>query len=145
MKSKSAVLSTLGSAIAVFCLFSLFVPLAAAQAQVQGQWQTLSNTMPVNPIHVALLRTGKVLAIGGSENYAPNLAAGQFRAAIYDPATGNVTIQNIPWDMFCTGMSQLADGRVFIAGGNLQYDPFLGLPRTSIYDPLTSQYVDMPN
>src|SRR3977135_3980882 len=40
-----------------------FVPTALAQANVQGQWQTLPYTMPINPIHVALLRTGKVLVV----------------------------------------------------------------------------------
>src|SRR5690349_7328855 len=122
---------------------SLLPPCAYGQAQVQGQWQTMSTTMPVNPIHVALLHTGKVLAIGGSENYLPNFQANQFRAALLDPKTGNSVIQNTGWDMFCNGLSQLPDGRILIAGGNLMYNPFLGSARASIYDPLTNKYMDV--
>lgn len=149
MLSKRACKSAIPRRIAAIAISFLtifgFSQLALGQAQVQGQWRTLPYTMPVNPIHVALLHTGKVLAIGGSENYAPEFAAGEFRAAILDPVAGTVTAENIPWDMFCNGLSQLADGRILIAGGNLQYSPFLGLSRASIYDPLTDQYVDVPN
>jgi len=38
-------------------------PRAAAQSGVQGQWQTLSNQMPINPVHAALLHNGKVLIV----------------------------------------------------------------------------------
>ena len=34
-----------------------FAPIASPQANVQGQWQTLPYTMPINPVHVALLQT----------------------------------------------------------------------------------------
>ena len=33
-----------------------------------GLWTTLPNTMPINPVHAALLHTGKVLIISGSGN-----------------------------------------------------------------------------
>src|SRR6266404_4642245 len=33
-------------------------PRAAAQSGVQGQWQTLPNQMPINPVHAALLHNG---------------------------------------------------------------------------------------
>ncbi|HKT68086.1 MAG TPA: hypothetical protein VJP83_01555, partial [Terriglobales bacterium] len=33
-----------------------------------GQWSTLPYTMPINPIHAALLHTGKVLIVAGSGN-----------------------------------------------------------------------------
>ncbi len=40
--------------------------------------------------------------------------------------------------MFCNGMVVLPDGRVFINGGNLQYDPFHGrADATRVYDPVT--------
>ena len=37
--------------------------------------------------------------------------------------------------MFCNGMVVLPDGRVFVNGGNLQYDPFHGEPRNAVFDP----------
>ena len=45
--------------------------------------------------------------------------------------------------MFCNGMIVLPDGRPFITGGNLQYDPFFGWKRTSIYNPATGKFTDM--
>jgi len=58
----------------VSLLLVVFVaPLLMAQANVEGQWNTLPNLMPINPVHVALLRTGKVLVVSGSGNVAANL------------------------------------------------------------------------
>ena len=47
--------------------------------------------------------------------------------------------------MFCNGMVVLHDGRVFINGGNLQYDPFFGEPRNAVYDPATGLFTDVEN
>ena len=47
--------------------------------------------------------------------------------------------------MFCNGMVVLPDGRVFINGGNLQYDPFLGQPRNAVFDPATGVFTDVQN
>src|SRR5947209_222757 len=146
--SKREVAAATGSSRAirmVLCVlaWSVNASIAMGQAQVQGQWQTLPYTMPVNPIHVSLLHTGRVLAVGGSENYPAYFNIGQFRAALWDPQSGNINIQNPPWDMFCTDMVNLADGRILLTGGNIQYDPFLGSPRASAFDPATNQYVDV--
>src|SRR5262245_61300495 len=97
-----------------------------AQAGTQGQWRTLTNQVAINPVHVALLRNGKVLIVAGSGNVATET---NFRAAVWDPATETFDTQALGWDMFCNGMVTLHDGRVLINGGNLQYDPFFGEPR----------------
>jgi chitodextrinase len=117
-------------------------PGALGQANVKGQWQTLPNVMPINPIHVALMRNGKVLIVSGSGNVANN---SNFQAGLFDPQTGTVTTQAISWDMFCNGMVVLPDGRVFVNGGTLQYDPFHGELRSSIYDPATGTFTDVQN
>ena len=129
--------------IAAMALFSLAcVPSAAAQASTQGQWQTLPNLMPINPVHSALLHNGKVLIVSGSGNVAGNT---NFQAGIFDPATGSVTTQPVNWDTFCNGMVVLPDGRAFVNGGTLQYDPFHGQLRSAIYDPATGQFTDVQN
>src|SRR5688572_15221948 len=92
----------------------------SAQAGLQGQWTTLPYLMPINPIHLTVLNNGKVLVVAGSGNLASET---NFRAALWDPQTGTMTTQSLAWDMFCNGMVTLPDGRVFINGGNLQYDP----------------------
>jgi hypothetical protein len=102
----------------------------------------LAALAPINPIHVALLNTGKVLLIAGSGNDA-NVT--NFQAAVWDPQLQTFTTQSTAWDMFCNGMVILPDGRPFINGGNLQYGPFLGLARSAIYDPGTSLFFDVQN
>ena len=127
-------------ASANLCLgFALAASSAFAQAQVQGQWQTLPYTMPINPVHVALLHNGKVLIVSGSGNVAGNT---NYQAALWDPQAGTITTQPVGWDMFCNGMSVLPDGRPFVMGGTLQYDPFHGETRTSTFDPATSAFTD---
>jgi hypothetical protein len=110
------------------------------QASVQGQWQTLPNLMPINPVHAALLHNGKVLIVSGSGNLPTNT---NLQAAIFDPTTGTVTTQPVNWDMFCNGMVVLADGRAIVDGGTLQYDPFHGQLRSAVYDPATGQFTDV--
>lgn len=124
----------------VLGMLTQFAPTAMSQANVTGTWQKLTPTMPINPVHVSLLKNGKVLVVSGSGNVAnnPNL-----KAAIWDPATGTVsTPQTIAWDMFCNGSVNLPDGRPFIVGGTLQYDPFHGETRSAVYDVVTNTFTD---
>ena len=114
-----------------------FAQSAHGQASTQGQWQTLPYTMPINPVHVALLYNGKVVIVSGSGNVAGNT---NFRAALWDPQAGTITTQPVAWDMFCNGMVVLPDGRPFVMGGTLQYDPFHGELSTSTYDPATNTF-----
>jgi hypothetical protein len=126
---------------AVVALLATCAPMAHGQANVQGTWQTLSPLMPINPVHVALMHNGKILVVSGSGNYP---AQTTFMVGVWDPSNNTWTPgPNQSWDMFCNGMIVLPDGRPFIVGGNLQYDPFFGWKRTSIYDPVTSKYTDM--
>jgi hypothetical protein len=113
---------------------------SAAQASVLGRWRTLPTRMPLNPIHVALLHDGRVLLVAGSGNVVNYT---NFRAGIWDPASDTVTTQSVSWDMFCNGMVILPDGRPFIAGGNLHYDPFKGLPNVSVFNPSSSSFSDL--
>ena len=110
---------------------------AQAQVNVVGQWQTLGQTVPINPIHAALLRTGRVLLVAGSENDA---TVTTYRATVWDPATGTFATQTVPWDLFCNAMTFLPDGRVLTVGGNLQYNPFRGIRTTTVFDPATGQF-----
>ena len=109
-------------------------PTVLAQPAVQGQWRTLSYLMPINPVHLALTNDGKVLVVAGSGNVATET---NFRAVVWDPVANTFASHTLAWDMFCNGMCVLPDGRVFINGGNLRYDPFYGEPRSSAFDPAT--------
>jgi hypothetical protein len=131
-------------------------PVVLAQANVQGQWATLSHSMPINPIHVALLNNGRLLVVAGSGNcqpsragcpsgppYGPSNGSG---ALLLDPVTGQTISQfSVSWDMFCNGMVLLEDGRPLIAGGTIQYDPFYGQSQVATFDPLANTFSNVQN
>ena len=125
-----------------------------------GVWSTLPGTMPINPVHAALLHTGKVLIISGSGNCPPQKAGcpqgPQYSAgaALVDLSSNNITTMPINWDMFCNGMSIMQDGRVLINGGTKSYGalavvgaqgdiPFTGFANTSIFDPASESFIDV--
>src|SRR5438105_11432934 len=87
----------LAGAILLF-LVSSSTPVVLAQASVRGQWRTLPNLMPINPIHLAVMHDGRVLIVAGSGNVATET---NFRAAVWNPQTNTVTTQPVGWDMFC--------------------------------------------
>src|SRR5262245_5262642 len=132
---RSTALVVLG--LAVIVLGGGLADSAQAQVNVVGEWRTLGSTVPINPIHAALLRTGRVLIVAGSEN-DPTVTT--YRATVGDPATGAFTTQTIPWDLFCNAMTFLPDGRVLTVGGNLQYNPFRGIRTTTVFDPAKEQF-----
>ena len=126
----------------------------------EGLWSTLPQTMPVNPIHAALLHTGKILIVSGSGNCPPQQTGcpqgPQYPqgAALLDLSNNNISPMLTTWDMFCNGMSIMQDGRVLINGGTKGYGqlavvgvqgevPFTGLPNASIFDPSSESFVDI--
>jgi hypothetical protein len=113
-----------------------------AQASEQGQWKTLPYTMPINPIHMAVMHNGKVLVVAGSGN---QLGVTDFEGAVWDPQSGQITKQPVPWDMFCNGMVVLADGKPFIFGGTVTYDPFVGAKNAGTYDPDSGTFANLPS
>ncbi len=125
-----------------------------------GLWSTLPLTMPVNPIHAALLHTGKILVIAGSGNCPPQQAGcpqgPQYSqgAALFDLQSSKITTMPTTWDMFCNGMSIMQDGRALINGGTKGYGalavvgatgdtPFTGFANTSIFDPSGDSFIDV--
>ncbi|KOG34021.1 MULTISPECIES: galactose oxidase-like domain-containing protein [Streptomyces] len=76
----------------------------------------------VNAIHAALLHTGKVLLIAGSGNSQKNFDAGTFESVLWDPAKNTFKKIPTPEDFFCSGHSQLPDGRLLVAGGTARYE-----------------------
>lgn len=117
-------------------------PPVLGQAATQGQWATLAYSMPINPVHMALMNNGKVLVVSGSGNVLSNTS---YAAAVWDPQAGTISTQPLAWDMFCNGMAILPDGRPFVVGGTAAYDPFHGELKTSAYDPATRTFADLQN
>jgi fibronectin type 3 domain-containing protein len=140
-----------------FLVLSFLAPYpSCGQVNVQGQWSTTPNQMPINPVHVALLPNGKILVVAGSGNCPPSQTgcpsgppysqANGSGALIWDPATENYTQWfSVSWDMFCNAMVLLPDGRAFINGGTLQYDPFHGALTSAIFDPASNTFTNVQN
>lgn len=123
-------------------LLSALATAALGQSPVTvGSWATLPYQMPIDPIHCELLRNGKVLIVAGSENDSRNH---KYRAAVWNRATGAISVQNLLWDVFCNGMAALPDGRVLIVGGTESYaseesSPY-GEARATVFDPATEKF-----
>jgi hypothetical protein len=107
-----------------------------------GIWRPVFVVMPINPVHMALMHTGKVLVVAGSGS---SRDPESLHAAVLDPASWNVKTFSLEYDMFCNGMVVLPDGRPFIMGGTMRYPTpgvgsWLGLPYTSVFSPSTETF-----
>jgi len=131
---------------------ALLVPPAIAQTcagnnipHLQGTWRTLPYLSPINPISATLMNDGKILIVAGSENDAKNNSPGaeSYRNAVWDPkgtTQSSINVQNIEYDVFCSGTASLFDGRPLIVGGTSDYS-FKGDNRASLFDPVTEGFV----
>jgi hypothetical protein len=113
-------------------------------------WQTVSYDCLINPIHAALLNTGKVLFFTGSGNDPTNFDNSPQGAALWDVNNNIITRPEIPLDsagnvidVFCAAQSFRPNGRLVVAGGTLQYDPFYGETATFVFDPSTETWTQV--
>jgi len=114
---------------------------AADPGQV-GQWGPVVN-WPVVGVHVALLPNGKVLAYDSVGDAATEtFPVHDFtRATVYDPVTGSQTPATVDtgYNIFCSGFAHLADGSLFIAGGNKNAQ-LEGIVKTHLFNPVTNAW-----
>ncbi|MFD9241347.1 galactose oxidase-like domain-containing protein [Streptomyces sp. NPDC059556] len=89
-----------------------------------GSWTEVEvpGRYRINAIHAALLHTGKVLLIAGSGNSQKNFDAGTFETVLWDPVKNTFKKIPTPVDFFCSGHTQLPDGRLLVAGGTARYE-----------------------
>lgn len=114
------------------------MPIDMAKAATQGLWELLPIDSRVLAVHAVLMHTGCVLFFAGSGNDPTKLAAHDFRSVVWDYENGTFfTPAFTPDDVFCAGQAFLPDGRLLVAGGTEQYDPFHGLKSTWLFDPAT--------
>ena len=103
-----------------------------ADPAVMGSWSALQD-WPEVAVHAALLPTGRVMLYGYSDD--PHL---------WDPLTSTVTATTkVGYNPFCSGLTLLANGRLFLAGGHISNN--VGLDDVSIYDPVTSTWSRQPD
>jgi len=85
------------------------------------------------PIHMHLLPDGTVLAWGNQ--YAPPRDGGS-QVRWWDPMAAQPVFHQAPnpaGDIYCSGHSFLADGRLLVTGGHLE-QAFVGLDATTVFD-----------
>lgn len=132
------------------------VMLSAAKAQptnTAGQWSA-PIPVPVVGITTVLLHTGKVLFWSyDPASYHVVSQSNKGVAYLWDPVT--LTGQSIapPENIWCGGQTILADGRVYVAGGNLRYpDPsapaetsgWQGALTNYTFNPANNQWIAQP-
>jgi len=113
---------------------------------VGGAWSAVKAT-DVIPVFQAVLPNGKVLmwdSVGdGPTGDYPN--HNFTRVIVWDPTTDTFKRTDLPgYNIFCAGYTQLADGRVLVAGGNKnpQQD---GIIQTHIFDWRTETWTRGPD
>jgi len=104
-----------------------------------GFWGPSIGT-PLVPVAGANLPDGRVLMWSAYKNgsFAYPGDPGYTQTAIFDPVTNQSSareVSNTGHDMFCPGIVNLPDGRILVNGGS-------SAAATSIYDPLTDQWID---
>jgi hypothetical protein len=119
----------------------------AGAPQDVGAWGPVVD-WPVVGVHVALLPNGKVLAYDSIGDNATETYPVQdhTRATVWDPATETQTPVNLNtgFNIFCSGLAHLVDGRLFMAGGNKDQQ-LNGIVQTHLFDFATNIWSLGPN
>jgi len=123
-----------------FLTAAIVVTGVAVQAQtgpsLVGQWGPILS-WPYAITHASLLASGKVL-VWPAYNLGDN-------AQVWDPATNTFAASpKVGYNIFCSGHTHLADGRVLVSGGQIGAVLY-GVPNASIYDPTTNTWTHLPD
>jgi large repetitive protein len=100
-----------------------------------ARWSSVIPLSMVTP-SAALLPNGKVVMWSSSDRFSDGAPSGRTFTLLFDPATQTATeteVSNTGHDMFCTGTTNLPDGRILVNGGK-------DSGKTSIYDPATNAW-----
>jgi Galactose oxidase-like, Early set domain/Fibronectin type III domain/Kelch motif len=126
--------AVLASILAGWMVLGPTAPILRAQSDssVSGVWSTV-QAWPTVSVHASLLPTGKVVFYPYSDE--PRL---------WDPSSGSISAAaNVGYNIFCSGLTLLADGRLFVGGGHISNS--VGLNDASIYDGVTNTWSREPD
>lgn len=102
-----------------------------------AQFGVMSGTVPLPlvSVHQALMPGSRVLMSEGQIFGAT--------AYVWNTTTNIFDSVPVPVNIFCNGMEQMADGRLFVAGGH--GGSHIGQPYGNIFDPSTETWLVLPN
>jgi Domain of unknown function (DUF1929)/Bacterial Ig domain len=123
--------NNMGNSSPVSVTFSNSSPGNPAQS---GLWSG-TVSLPLVAVNTALLPGGKVLLWDG-QSLGPS-------AIVWNYTTNTVDSAFAPSNIFCTGLEQLADGRILVVGGHVAIHS--GLPNANVFDPSTESWTVLPN
>lgn len=102
-----------------------------------GQW-TGPVELGLVAVNMIQLHTGKILMFRGE-------TAGGTSATVWNPVTGARTPVPAPYNIFCSGHAQLADGRILVVGGHDHENGVLGSAQAAIFDPVGETWTSVPS
>jgi hypothetical protein len=134
-KSVGSCVTTMSRNVSVLVSFEALA--AATDAGTMGQW-TAPFSWPAVAIHAALLPNRQVVTYGRHHR----------QPVLWNPdSPGAFTSLPLPADFFCSGLTFLKSGKLFLAGGHAGVDNF-GLKSAYQFDQATRQWLrsaDMRN
>ena len=99
-----------------------------------GQWSP-TVTLPIIPIHSALLQSGQILIYDSDTSSASP-------PRLFYPAT--LTTLPVPYadspNLFCSDIAPLSDGRMFVVGGHV--GAYIGINGATVFNPSTNTWTD---
>ena len=127
------VLVLLGSSLAGLWLLGRGTPVSAQpNPAVVGQWSAAQD-WPAVSVHAALLPTGKVIFYPYTDE-----------PRVWDPLTNAIaSVAQASFNPFCSGLTLLGDGRLFVGGGHISND--VGLKSAGLYDPVANVWSRLPD
>jgi hypothetical protein len=141
-----------------FCDSSTASPDATANAVPFKAWRITNTSLDILAVHSTIFPSGRVLLFGGSEhNHEPKATRNVNASRLYDPVSNTFTNVGSPnFDLFCCGHAMMADGRLMVAGGTVDYpvdsppdpDPgsgWHGASGAAIFDDATASWTTVPS
>ena len=118
-----------------------------AAAQVKGTWSAVIP-LPNVPVAASVLPNGKILTWSSNNEFTfegdIGASASQTQTSLFDPVTQQSTlriVKNTLSDMFCPGITVLADGRVLVNGGSSSASANLYDPKTDTWSAAASMNI----
>ncbi|MFL5355266.1 galactose oxidase-like domain-containing protein [Archangium sp.] len=125
-----------GLAVSLAACAVLATPARAQTPADVGQWSG-RLTWPVSATHTHLLPNGLVMFFG-------EFAEGDDPPQLWNPSTGALSAVPVAgYNIFCSGHSFLADGRLLVTGGHIE--SHVGLNDASLYNPFTNTWSRQPD